>query len=146
MTATIYDANSGGPMSRTRKEPIRSTILGKAVGPIRFDRVQTVGLEFSAIPSRVGFVTRLLAHAGFTNAEELRAVFSFPTNCLIARPAHESFQPVQAQSASWQAVLEQAFLLGLCTANLFDPDRPVLWTEASLARRLELYSPDGFYS
>jgi len=29
---------------------------------------------------------------------------------------------------------------------LFDPSRPVLWTQASLTRRLELFDMVGFYS
>ena len=43
-------------------------------------------------------------------------------------------------------ILEQALLLGLCTAQLFDPARPVLWTQASLTRGLELFDPAGFYA
>ena len=43
-------------------------------------------------------------------------------------------------------VLEQALLLGLCTAQLFDATRPVLWTHASLTRGLELFDPEGFYA
>ena len=44
------------------------------------------------------------------------------------------------------SVLEQALLLGLCTAYQYDPARPVLWTRASLTRRVELYEPAGFYA
>ena len=43
-------------------------------------------------------------------------------------------------------VLRHALLLGLCTAFQFDPARPVLWTRASLTRRVELFEPAGFYS
>ena len=35
---------------------------------------------------------------------------------------------------------------GLCTAQLYDPARPVLWTQAALKRRLELFDPAGFYA
>ena len=44
------------------------------------------------------------------------------------------------------SILEQALLLGLCTAFQYDPARPVLWTRASLTRRVELYEPAGFYA
>jgi hypothetical protein len=37
-------------------------------------------------------------------------------------------------------------MLGLCTAHLYDPGRPVLWTRASLKRVLELFEPGGFYA
>jgi hypothetical protein len=40
----------------------------------------------------------------------------------------------------------RALLLGLCTAYQYDPARPVLWTRASLTRRVELYEPAGFYA
>ena len=40
----------------------------------------------------------------------------------------------------------KALLLGLCTAWQYDPSRPVLWTRASLTRRVELYEPAGFYA
>jgi hypothetical protein len=43
-------------------------------------------------------------------------------------------------------VLRQAFLLGLCTSVRFDPARPVLWTQASLTRRLELFDVTEFYA
>jgi hypothetical protein len=37
-------------------------------------------------------------------------------------------------------------LLGLCTPFQYDPARPVLWTRASLLRRVELYQPAEFYA
>ena len=36
--------------------------------------------------------------------------------------------------------------IGLCTDQLFDPQRPVIWTETSLTRALDLYDPRGFYA
>ena len=50
------------------------------------------------------------------------------------------------RTAPESEVLEQALLLGLCTAQLFDAERPVLWTQASLTRGLELFDPTGFYA
>jgi hypothetical protein len=37
-------------------------------------------------------------------------------------------------------------MLGLCTAHIFDPERPVLWTLNSVTRAVELFDPAGFYS
>ena len=37
-------------------------------------------------------------------------------------------------------------MLGLCTTQVFDPDRPVLWTTTSLTRFVELFDPRGFYA
>jgi len=45
-----------------------------------------------------------------------------------------------------ESILRQALLLGLCTSFQYDPSRPVLWTRASLTRRVELYEPAGFYA
>ena len=43
------------------------------------------------------------------------------------------------------ALIAHALVLGLSTAQLFDPVRPVVWTEAALSRRIELFDPEGFY-
>ena len=51
-----------------------------------------------------------------------------------------------AGAPSVRDVLEQALMLGLCTAQIFDADRPVLWTETSLTRAVELFDPVGFYA
>jgi len=53
---------------------------------------------------------------------------------------------VQVARATDDAILGQALLLGLCTTFQYDPARPVLWTRASLTRRVELYEPAGFYA
>ena len=42
--------------------------------------------------------------------------------------------------------LYQALVLGLCTTWCYDPQRPVLWTRASLTRQLELFDGRGFYA
>ena len=54
--------------------------------------------------------------------------------------------PVSVARGDPLEVLRQAFLLGLCTAVQFDPRRPVLWTQASLTRRVELYHTTEFYA
>jgi hypothetical protein len=42
-------------------------------------------------------------------------------------------------------ILRDALILGLATASIYDPARSLLWTNASLTRRLELYDPRNFY-
>jgi hypothetical protein len=37
-------------------------------------------------------------------------------------------------------------MLGLCTNQIFDPGRPVLWTATSLTRTVELFDQRGFYA
>jgi hypothetical protein len=53
---------------------------------------------------------------------------------------------IPVEGASDDAVLEQALLLGLCTAFQYDPARPVLWTRASLTRCVEMHDAAGFYA
>lgn len=136
--------NSGAPSSRTREEHISSTLLGKDDGLIRCPMIIRLGIEFKG-RDPVRTLDALLASKGFSAAEELRASFNIPMKRLIAR-ADTKHQPLAISSANATAILQQALMLGLCTAMLYDPARPVLWTTASLARRLELFDPEGFYA
>lgn len=138
-------ANMGGPMSRTRTEKITSTLLGRDHGTIRCPCVLRIGLKFEAAVC-VDAIERLLAEAGLADPEELRGRFPHPGRRLACRPLPADAGRVSVARGARDAVLRQAFLLGLCTAQIYDPARPVLWTEASLGRGLELYDLGGFYS
>ncbi|MFH1723332.1 MAG: hypothetical protein ABII00_01800 [Elusimicrobiota bacterium] len=136
--------NSGGPMSRTRVETIRSSLLGGETGAIRCPRVIRLALDFGDGPP-VKTIEALLTARGRLSPEELRAEYAIPRKRLICRPDRAP-RPLKAVSASQDDVLETALMLGLCTRVLYDPSRPVLWTEASLTRRLEVFDPEGFYA
>ncbi len=137
--------NSGGPMSRTRKERVRATLLGNDDGTIRCPRVIRVGITFpNADP--VDLLGTLLAEEGFGSPEDLRDEFPPPDRRLIARPWADTTGSVDARYDARREVLWNALVLGLCTAQVYDPARPVLWTQASLTRRLELFDPAGFYA
>ena len=84
--------------------------------------------------------------AGLDDAELLRARYPAPPMPLLVRIVPDARWGVQVARASDDSILEQALLLGLCTACQYDPARPVLWTRASLTRRVELYEPAGFYA
>ena len=138
-------ANSGGPMSRTRKERIHSTLLGNDDGLVRCPRIVRVGIDFpSGDPVEV--VTAILNEEGFASPEDLRGELEIPDRALIARPHAERAGVVHARYDARRDVLWNALVLGLCTALVYDPSRPVLWTQASLTRRLELFDPSGFYA
>ena len=138
-------ANSGGPMSRTRKERIRSTLLGNDDGLVRCPRIVRVGIEFpNADPVEV--LTGILNGEGYASPEDLRGELEIPDHALIARPYTERTGVVDARYDARRDVLWNALVLGLCTAQVYDPSRPVLWTQASLTRRLELFDPAGFYA
>jgi hypothetical protein len=137
-------ANTGGPMSRTRTERLRCTLLGLSRGPIICPLTLCLGLEFSR-KDPVDTVYRLLDRSGFRDPEALRASFGQGLGPLACRPNPE-LQPLVVAGADPQEVLLVAFLLGLCSAVRFDPGRPVLWTRASLTRRLELFEMKEFYA
>jgi len=138
-------ANSGGPMSRTRKEHIHATLLGNDDGLVRCPRIVRVGINCpDADPVEV--LTGLLAEEGFGSPEDLRGELDIPQRRLLARPFQGYSGLVHTSYDARRDVLWNALVLGLCTAQVYDPSRPVLWTQASLTRRLELFDPAGFYA
>ena len=139
-------ANSGGPMSRTRSERIASTLLGRDDGAIRCPRSLRLGLAFPRRADPVKAIETLLRSNGYGSAEDLRDAFALPEGRLICRPLEPNAPRLAVRGGPEREVLEQALLLGLCTAQLFDAARPVLWTHASLTRGLELFDPAGFYA
>ncbi len=141
---TIY-ANSGWPMSRTRSERIASTLLGQDDGFIKCPRRIRLGLRFEDTHP-VDCLEAILGAEGFRNPEQLRSRYALPPGRLICRALSETEQRLSAIHGRRRDVLEQALMLGLCTAQLFDPARPVLWTETSLTRTVELFDPTGFYA
>ena len=161
-------ANSGGPMSRTRNEHIKSSLLGSGDGVIRcprrislclrFDRDILWGVEFPGDSEEVlrekrqpeltpvEYLEALLKEEGLRDPEELREKYTLPQNKLICGPWTNTQDPLFVHQSPSYEVLEQALMLGLCTAQMFDPTRPVLWTDTSLSRAVELFDPGSFYA
>ncbi len=142
---TICWTNMGGPMSRTRTERITSTLLGRGDGPIRCPTAMRLGLSFGG-SAPLAAMEQLLAAVGLASPEDLRRICHVPDHRLICRPAPPDAPRLPIADADRWAVLAQALMLGLCTAQVYDPSRPVLWTETSLCRGLELHDVGGFYS
>lgn len=136
--------NSGGPRSRTRIERLHATVLGASDGCIRSPRVRRLGLAFGKLDP-VETAWRLLEDEGFRDPEELRGVFRLPQAPLLCR-ADTALEPVEVGRRPCREELEDLLWLGLCTAWMFDASRPVLWTRASLTRRLEVFEGEGFYA
>ena len=143
-TPDRYRANTGGPMSRTRNEIIRCTLLGLAAGPIVCPRTLGLGLDFAG-KDPVDTAFDLLAKVGLPSPESLREPFGTGLCPMVCRP-DPNCMVLDVSRARPREVLRVAFLLGLCSAVRFDPQRPVLWTRASLTRRLELFEVEGFYA
>lgn len=141
----MIHANAGAPMGRRYVEHIRSSLLGQEDGFIRCRCVLQAGIAFPRLKGRVSAIEALLANLGCATAEELRDILDVPGRRLIARPAPETFEPCDLEADPPEVVLRHALVLGLSTAQLFEPVRPVVWTEAALSRRIELFDPEGFY-
>ncbi|TVQ41808.1 MAG: hypothetical protein EA370_01020 [Wenzhouxiangella sp.] len=137
--------NSGGPMSRTRTESVRLSLLGLDDGPIRCPLRLRLALWFGDDDPRE-IVTGLLEDRGLRVPDDLRDIIDLPPGPLLCRPLPDDCSRLNVATADPDEVLHQALLLGLCTAHRYDPQRPVLWTRASLGRALELYDPRGFYA
>ncbi len=132
-------------MSRTRKERVCSTLLGRDGGPIRCPCVILLGLDFGG-KAPLETLGRILAEEGYGSPEDLREDCPLPECRLVCRPLPPGTARLAVATGARAEVLCQALMLGLCTAQLFDPLRPVLWTQASLSRCLELFDPTGFYA
>jgi hypothetical protein len=139
----VFECNSGGPRSRSRNLHLHSTILGSDSGPIVCPKVRTVALNFG-VEDPVARIWRLLEELGFPSPEAAQAAYLESARvCVCITPDRVSRTTVE--TARPEGVLEKALILGLSTPSLFDPSRPVLWTRASLTRRLALYDIRGFY-
>jgi hypothetical protein len=139
-------ANTGGPHSRTRKQTIETTLLGRETGQVRCPKVRVLGLKFDPDSSAVDAVQALLRSVGLDAPDTLRNAFELPAMAMMVRPVKSDHLRLCTVAADPMQVLEQALWLGLCTAYLFDARRPVIWTEVSLRRSLELFEPAGFYA
>lgn len=142
----VLRANTGGPMSRTRSERVRATLLGRDKNVIRCPRVIELGLRFGSGIDPVAQLENVLLMERIDSPEDLRQRFRIPPGRLICRPFTGKERRISVADPDRRRVLEQALMLGLCTAHLYDPARPVLWTTASLLRGLVLFEPQGFYA
>ncbi len=136
--------NSGGPSSRRRTERVTGSLLGQSEGSILCPRREVLALWFGKAEP-VAAMYAILGNMGLRHPEELRPTFGRGLSCRVCRTA-ASPSPLDVASADVVDVLRQAFMLGLCSSVLFDPTRPVLWTQASLTRSLELFDMSGFYA
>ena len=139
------NANAGAPMSRRHSERLSSSVLGERDPFLKIPLVLQVGLDFGSCTAVRGFMEDLLSEVGCTEPEELRDLFDHPGGRLLARAAPVQFRPKNVSTAPFEVILRDALILGLATASIYDPARPVLWTNASLTRCLELYDPRSFY-
>jgi hypothetical protein len=137
------NAGWGGPPARQRRERIRSSLLGKNDGEIHCPRIIRIGFRLEDGEDPLESVAQLLAEEGFGSPEDLRGGIPIPARPYICRPDPS---PQCTLRSSRAEVLCNALMLGLCTSQLYDPARPVIWTRSSLTRAFELFDPEGFYA
>ena len=149
----VLDCNVGAPMSRRRTIGIQSSILGRGDSEnageggahhVGLPRLRAIAIDFHG-RNPVAAVHHRLAKLGFASPEEAKAALLPPLpRCFCFEPR---FLPqVRFTHLEPAELLEQALILGLSNAWLFDPDRPVIWTKTSLTRRLVLYASQEFYA
>ncbi len=138
-------ANMGGPMSRTRRENLSATVLGRDNGYISCPRVRRVGLNFGD-RDPIEATLQLFAVAGIAEPEALREMVEVPSGPLICRPDPVPRRMVVNPDEPTRRILRAVLILGLATPYLYDPSRPVLLTRASLTRCLELFEGEGYYA
>ena len=137
--------NSGGPRSRARREQVKSSLLGKVVGKVKLPNLRTVGFAINEGRDPLTTAYDALARLGYRSPEDLRGVFDLPAGpCLVAPSLR--IPEFSLESLTDEALLAEALILGLCTKTMYDPTRPVVWTRASLSRRLEMFQTGGFYA
>jgi hypothetical protein len=119
-------------------------VLGCDDGAIQCPRVLRVGLDFGR-RNPLTWVRGLLKTCGFGDERDARAAIALPLEPCLCRP-DPAARPASIDTLSPDDALYHALVLGLCTPWRYDPDRPVLWTRASLTRQLELFDGGGFYA
>jgi len=132
------------PRPRVRTERLRASVLGSSGGCINSPPVRRLGLCFGD-QDPLQLAWGVLKAQGFSDPESLRHACVLPAQALICR-ADAANPPLQAASLAASDLLEHLLWLGLCTDWMLDPSRPVLWTRASLTRRLEVFTGEGFYA
>lgn len=140
----VANSGWGGPPVRQRRERIRSSLLGKDDGEIRCPRIIRIGFALTVSQNPLEILEGILAEEGYGSPEDLRQEVPIPRKAYICRP--DKSTPQCTLHSSRGEILKNALMLGLCTTQLYDPSRPVIWTRSSLTRAFELFDPEGFYA
>ncbi len=109
-----------------------------ASAPFRVRRV--VALRPPGGMSHLAFARALLAKAGMRDLDDLRSLDALPRGRFICRDVKNA----ACQAPRGDPLLDAA-ILALCNAAFYSSERPVVWTEARLRRRVELISVEAFY-
>ena len=139
--------NSGGPRSRTRREPVKSTFLNNAKKRLNWPCHLVVALKFPKDTSPLDYVEEVLQRRGYQTPDDAVHVHKdLPNRLFYCHKLNMSQAEITNVSPRSDAdFLRFALILGLCGPNYYDPQRPVIWTEGRLTRAVGLYFSRGFY-
>lgn len=132
------------------------------VMPLRlFHSGLKVEFAIDRFPSRVERARHLLAASGYDSAAEFARSLRLPAggwHCRTIEGAGDENQdilygngdhllwPLGEEVTSETRALTAAVILGMCAPGFFSPDRPVIWSEARLARGVALVKPRSYYA
>lgn len=152
-----------GPPPNNCVHRLRSSLLQTEGDARLFTQGLVLAFGLEDAPSRVERARALLRQEGFPDAAAARAHFRLPVGRWLCRPftdgqvydnttdeevgilggmvfTHdEGFRPTELSA------LHAAVILGLCGPAFYAADRPMVWSEARLGRRLVLYRATDFY-
>lgn len=139
--------NFGPPQAQPRSQTLRSTLLGDEHKFAAWPRRLRVGLIFPPKVSPLAFMLALLKTVGLASPQALTdRRYPLPLERLTLRTVAGGDGFCDTSVAPVDEILHQALLLGLCGIAYYDPVRPIVWTNASLGRRLELFAVGDFYA
>lgn len=137
--------NSRGPY-------LEESLIDRENSPCRVDRIASVAMEFdfTMMDAAQGDVVTVLHHFladhGIRSPEQARALVDIPaTPCPVVLDKRVPTLRV-SPTTDPADVVRAAVLLGLSTISRYDPNRPVVWTTASLNRSIILVDTSRFYS
>lgn len=141
--------NTGGPRSRTRTEDVKLTLLGDERRHGYWSCREVVGIRFPNGVAPRQWCLQQLERRGYTRAEDMLERVTIPRRVLHVHSVtfpHLGSSPLLPGKDMLDDVLRAALILGKCTDDIYDPDRPSIWTNRNLVRAVALYSPGDFYA
>lgn len=127
------------------KHRLRGSLFEENLGKPLFKRGLRVSFPQASGISRVSLARVLLREIGISDPNELKQHFELPQATWLVvedRPCSET--PKQTDEPG--SPLHAALILGLSGVAIYSPDRPVIWSETRLARKLVLFQTSAFYT